>query len=358
MYRSFEVDNFRCFNRLVVPNLNRINLIAGLNNVGKTAFLEALFLHCGAYNPALTIPVSALRGAGEARIDFSNWGDAPWNSIFRDFDTSRPVRLVGDNESTGRRTLTLTSSSRVGEVANLGKYFAETRDRLTSPLQQSGRVLLLEYEQAGTHGKHELIIDSKGIRVEPPAPPGPFPGFFVSDRMPSGSSEDAELFGKLEIENKQHALLRALRLIEPKLQRLAMVFVGGMPILHGDIGTNRLMPLPLMGGGMSRSLSVILRLCNASRGVILVDEIENGLHHSVMKGLWTTIGELAREFDAQVFATTHSLECITSAQQAFASRVERDFSLHRLERAKDSIRVVSYDQQALAAAIETGLETR
>jgi AAA15 family ATPase/GTPase len=50
MYRSFKVSNYRCFSDLTIAELERVNLIAGMNNVGKTALLEALFLHCGAYN--------------------------------------------------------------------------------------------------------------------------------------------------------------------------------------------------------------------------------------------------------------------------------------------------------------------
>ena len=54
MYKSFKIKNFRCFKELAITSFKRVNLIAGLNNVGKTALLEALFLHCGATNPELT----------------------------------------------------------------------------------------------------------------------------------------------------------------------------------------------------------------------------------------------------------------------------------------------------------------
>jgi predicted ATPase len=357
MYRSFEIIGFRCFDHLVLPRLKRVNLIAGVNNVGKTALLEALFLHAGAYNPALTMTLDVLRGIGEIKIEFGRWTETPWDSIFRDFDTSRVIRLVGDNESTGRRTLSLRLVRRAEELAGLSQYLAEDRDKSVPLVRESAQVLELEHEEAGMRGKHQLVVDPKGIRIEPMPPNPPFPGFFVSDRTRS-SREDADLFGKLEIENKQDALLRVLQLVEPKLRRLAIVVRGDVPMFYGDIGEERLLPLPLMGGGMTRLLSVVLRICNASNGVVFVDEIENGLHHSLMKEMWTAIGELARSFNAQVFATTHSLECIVAAHAAFAASRKDDFYLHRLERAKDEIRAVTYDQDALGAAIETGLEMR
>ncbi len=357
MYRSFEVTGFRCFDHLVLPHLERVNLIAGMNNVGKTALLEALFLHSGAYNPALTITLNAMRGIEDIKVEFVRWAGTPWDSIFRDFDTSRVIKLVGDNESTGRRILSLKLVRRAEEMARLSQFLHEDREKPVPLLKESAKVLELEYEGTGMHGKHQLVVDPKGIRIEPIPPNPPFPGFFVSDRT-RPSQDDAELFGKLEIENKQDALLRVLQLVEPKLHRLAMVVVGGVPMLHGDIGQEQLLPLPLMGGGMTRALSIVLRICNASNGVVFVDEIENGLHHSLMKEIWTAIGELARNLNAQVFATTHSLECIVAAHSAFAASRKYDFCLHRLERTKGEIRAVTYDQDALGAAIETGLEMR
>jgi AAA15 family ATPase/GTPase len=62
MYKSFEIKNFRGFKELKIENLKRLNLIAGKNNAGKTAILEALFIHCGVLNPELVPVVNAIRG--------------------------------------------------------------------------------------------------------------------------------------------------------------------------------------------------------------------------------------------------------------------------------------------------------
>jgi AAA15 family ATPase/GTPase len=139
---------------------------------------------------------------------------------------------------------------------------------------------------------------------------------------------------------------------------LAMVVVAGEPMLHGDIGMGRLVPLPVMGEGMVRLASLVLHIGNAPNGVVLVDEMENGLHHSILPKVWRAIGEVAREFNTQVFATTHSLECIVAAHKAFAESGLYDFRLHRLERRKETIHTLTYDQEALEAAIGTGLEVR
>ena len=137
-----------------------------------------------------------------------------------------------------------------------------------------------------------------------------------------------------------------------------MVMLAGQPVLHGDIGIDHLVPLPVMGEGMARLASLVLCIGNAPNGVVLVDEIENGLHWTVLTKVWTAIADAARQFNTQIFATTHSRECIVAAHNAFVESGLYDFRLHRLERAGNTIRAVTYNNETLAAAIEIGLEVR
>ena len=111
---------------------------------------------------------------------------------------------------------------------------------------------------------------------------------------------------------------------------------------------------------MARLSSIALAIGSTRNGVVLVDEIENGLHHSVMKKVWGGIAQFAREFNVQVFATTHSWECIRSAHEAFSEDELYDFRLHRLERIKDTddVRAVTYDQETLDIALKKELEVR
>lgn len=96
MYKSFKVKNFRCFEDLELENIQRVNLIAGLNNVGKTALLEALFLHAGGANPSATINLNILRGLGGwSSIDIEQTANLLWTNLFFGLDTSMNVELEG-----------------------------------------------------------------------------------------------------------------------------------------------------------------------------------------------------------------------------------------------------------------------
>ena len=113
-----------------------------------------------------------------------------------------------------------------------------------------------------------------------------------------------------------------------------------------------------MGEGFRRLFLIAVALATAKGGTLLIDEIENGLHYSVLKDVWNAIAQAARQADVQVFATTHGYECIEAAQEVFSASDEYDFRLHRLDRVDDGIKAVTYDQEALGAATKFFMEVR
>jgi len=361
MYRSFKISNFRCFRETTLDNLERVNLIAGKNNVGKTALLEALFLHCGAYNPGLTVALDVTRGIEQAKAELQRWAETPWDSLFSEFDTSKIVQLVGEDEGAGRRTLRLKVVRQPEELACIVHSIQPSPDKsegIPSLSSEMAQVLELECIEGEQSRKYYMILDQKGVRFEPIPPRPPFPTVFLGSRGRISPAENAERFGQLQVRKQHDILLRALQVIEPRLESLSVVVTRGVPMIHGDIGLGRLVPLPLMGGGMERLASLVLVIGTIPNGVVLVDEVESGLHYSILPKVWRAIGEVARQFNTQVFATTHSLECIVAAHRAFSESERYDFRLHRLDRDKESISAVTYDQETLEAAIETGLEVR
>jgi len=374
MYTSFEVKNFRGFKDLTIKGLERINLIAGVNNIGKTALLEALFLHCGAYNLQLVLNINVFRGIESMKIEFKMRGETPWDSLFYQYDTHAKIKMIGKYTKTGYRTVLLSPLEKPEELANTSLGILKKPEELISTENSEkyrviepelaftstpAKVLKLEYEENGRVGTYNMIfVPGEPPRLSPLPPEPPFPAFFQLARVRFPLKLDAEFYGKLEVQGKQDVLLRALKIIEPRLKRVAVVITGGEPILHGDIGIGHLLPLPVMGESMARLASFVLRIVNAPGGVVLIDEIENGLHHSIMPKLWTAIGDTAREFNTQVFATTHSLECIKAAHRAFTEGEKYDLRVHRLEHTKKGIKAVTYDQEDLDVAFGMSMEVR
>lgn len=363
MYRSFKVSNFRCFQDLTIPDISRINLISGANNIGKTALLEALFVHSGAYNPELTMRIDSFRGIRGVKIEFGQWADIPWISLFRGFDTEKTIEFVGDYEESGTMTLRLRVIRDPEELMKISRLIssypaASPGERHLS--LEAAHVLRFEFVKPGEDIFEYYMIFGRGWKnplVLPIPPSLPFKLIFMPARI-RPFKEDIERFGKLETNKRQDVLLRVLRVIEPRLEHLSLVKEGDLEMIKGDIGLDRLVPLQLMGEGIMRIASLTLAISDAQNGIVLLDEFENGIHHTILPKIWRVMGEASRQFNTQIFATTHSYECIVAAHHAFLESGFNDFRLHRLERKRDIISAVTYDQNTLSTSIESGLEVR
>ncbi|MGO8672548.1 MAG: AAA family ATPase, partial [Capsulimonadaceae bacterium] len=139
---------------------------------------------------------------------------------------------------------------------------------------------------------------------------------------------------------------------------LSVVAIGNSPVIHADVGIGRKLPVAYLGDGVHRLLSIIIYMATLTNGTILIDEIDSGLHYSVLAKIWATIAKASRTFGCQVIGTTHSYECLTAAKEAFAAAYESDFSFIRLDRRGDSVQAKVYDYPLFTGAIDSDLELR
>jgi hypothetical protein len=116
-------------------------------------------------------------------------------------------------------------------------------------------------------------------------------------------------------------------------------------------------PLRTFGDGVNRLFGIVLSLCNARNGVLLVDEIENGLHYSVQSDVWRAIFRLANDLDVQVFATSHSWDCVQAFQVA-ASESSQDGVLVRLSRLEDQVVPTLFSEKELEIVTRDRIEVR
>jgi AAA15 family ATPase/GTPase len=134
--------------------------------------------------------------------------------------------------------------------------------------------------------------------------------------------------------------------------------VNDEPIIHGDIGLQKMLAIQLMGEGISRLLSYIIRISDIKGGIVLIDEIENGIHYTASEQVWKVIDSISKLYNVQVFATTHSYECLRSAKNAFAESGTSDIAFFRLERINDQVTVQSMDKDTFDYMIDTDTEVR
>ncbi len=357
MLISFFIDNFRCFKSFSIKPLARVNLITGKNNVGKTALLEGIFLLAGATNPQLALNINRFRGIETIEIKPDLQSETPWISLFYGYDENKKITMVANVTRQKKHTLQIKIDREQAEL--VVKRVPDRNKEGVALTEITGKSLELEYtNEKNKSVKAKMVIEANKIKISAPPIPIPFNAIFLSSRPVSNLSEDAERFSELEVHGQVDILLEVLKIIEPKLKKLSLVYSAGVPMIYGDIGINRLLPLAVMGEGMSRVSSLVLALAHYKNGIVFVDEIENGIHYALMEKIWRSINEASKQFNTQVFATTHSRECVVSAYNAFSINTEKDFLLHRLNKSNGKIDAKTYSKKTLEAAIDTELEVR
>jgi hypothetical protein len=360
MFTHVAVKNFRCFRELRLGSpeepLARINLIGGKNNSGKTALLEALFLHMGPNNPGLALVVNAFRGIDRLAPD----ADQMWGWLFFGKNLDDTIELASMDDRGERRVLRLRLMAPEGAPFPQGVDGLKSLPTLLGSLSTATvlRDLVMEYEDStGQRGTSRASILApglpSGVTRLTPVPPA----IFLSSHA-CFAKEDAERYSRLEEIGRERDLLQPLRLLEPRLRRLAVLTANETSMLHGDIGIGRLVPVPFMGEGMGRLLSIVLAITSAPGGLVLIDEVENGLHYSVMADVWKAIAHAARQNDVQVFATTHSYECIQAAHRAQEENPPYEFRYYRLDRRGDQIVPRGFDREMLDTVQTSDLEIR
>ena len=134
---------------------------------------------------------------------------------------------------------------------------------------------------------------------------------------------------------------------------------SGTRMLYADIGLPERIALPMLGEGFNRLVQIFGTIIGERADIVLIDEIENGLHWSALPQIWTGIRAAVTKEDVQIFATTHSLECITTAVEAFKGEPKNDLAVHRLERRDDGeIHCVTMNEDELQRMLDRGWEVR
>ncbi|MFO0612359.1 MAG: AAA family ATPase [Polyangiaceae bacterium] len=343
MYERLHVTGFRGLDDVELDGLGRINLLVGQNNTGKTSVLEAILL-MGAGDAQMLWTLASLRGLSPK--------DDP-DSVLGTFQTrqerDRIVRIAA--KWTG------DEKERVFElVASLGLVPAETED------ESVARVV--ERAWIGLSGSYYPASSSAApVQSDTANPTRAFKlredfvrSVFVSGRARSVKRE-VQQYGWLVKSRREGEVLAALKLLDNRIQRVQVVPRGDHAAIFVDLGLPDLYPLAVCGDGVVRMFSFIVELTSVRDGVLLVDEIDAGLHHTVMTEFWKYLLELAERLNVQVFATTHSEDLLRGALSAREGDLEW-LRVYRLDRRKGNVVTVRYSPEQLRSVRDDSFEVR
>jgi hypothetical protein len=175
----------------------------------------------------------------------------------------------------------------------------------------------------------------------------------------------ADMWNRVIIEEREPEVLEAMRVVDKRLR--SIVFLGGDSdfrqrgqerVVVAMEGVSGRIPLGTLGGGLTRMLTLALSLIQSRGGLLLVDEIETGLHYSVMGEMWRLVSETARDRNTQVFAATHSLDCVRGLAWLCANYPElgQEVSIQKIHPGLEQ--AVAFDAEGIQITTAQEIEVR
>jgi ABC-type thiamine transport system ATPase subunit len=353
MIAKLSLKNFRCFREFTLEGIRPVTLIAGANNVGKSTLLESIFLFMGRNSSDVFFKLKGLREIQSSPSPFTLW-----EPLFFDMNMKHSISIAvlddGNEQSItlGKDdSLSLSSMADVPSLSALGTG----PDR---PLSNS-YPLKLDYRERNTeHVSHFFLTESARLVLlnrNPMIAPSiqvQYIGSFNPDQI-------ANWLSKFEIAKEQDKCIEIARALEPRTRDISVVNIDGIGGVYVDIGLTKKLPLNVLGGGVNRYMYIALCMLSNPGSILLIDEIENGFHYSLFPKLWEIIGKLATETKCQVFATTHSYDCISGATKLADNDPEGNlFRFIRLDRQDDIVVPRVFDNDSFGYAIRNDWEVR
>lgn len=368
MLQDLHIRGFKGFRDLQLTDLSRVMLVGGKNNVGKTSLLEAIFLFYNIVDPRTLFDHLRRRGIDISFIDM----ESLVSPIFTDFNMDNSISFklkdgtytsemdISFNPSDAKKTVDIDISNAGNTKAALKtdaitttSYHINIHHEVFGVGQEDVAIVLRE-----TPTNISILLDPHSLTIIPSEIQHNITYFTLQSRV--NVIEDTNRFSILDITKILDRVVNFLQVIEPRLRGLTLVTRRSVPLIYADIqGMERKIPVALLGDGMSKLLSIILAIAAADKGILLIDEIDAGVHHSVLPKVWEGIFRAAKDFNCQIIATTHSYECLQSAYDgASKAQAERDFSYIRLESLENNVVAKHYSHAVLGAALEQGWEVR
>ena len=349
---SLVIKNFRGIDELTIPRLGRVTLLAGKNGVGKTTVLDAVRVWAARGNHSVLFDILRERGEFFTQlIEMENLARivvTDWQALFTQRHlSSEPTISIGSCE--GNSALVIWPSA-----------------VCQSPLENSASTpVTIE----GGFRLSAQLGDSDDYSVVGRRSYGSPPNQIVCNALGPNRPSDAEIeryWSEVALTIHENRALEALNLAtEVSTERVALI---DLAVGSENRYSSRFMakvedkdyPVPLrsLGDGAMRLFASALALAKSSGGFLLIDEAENGIHHSIQPKFWNMVLQTAQRNNVQVIATTHSWDCVKGFAEASAELEDVEGVLVRLERHENRLRAVEYSERNLKAAAKYGIEVR
>jgi hypothetical protein len=347
MIVAAKVERFRGLQHLEVDGFGRVNLIVGKNDCGKTALMEAVWIGGAAGFPREAAVVQQHRLPNVPVNDFDRF----WLPMFWRHDPSQGFCVSVSATDSGRAAVTYRQAPPPADLLSVGI------DGGGAPAW----ALNVETQVNEDEAVAQIVATAEGIWVSP-GPRGPASTTVFVPTNKNITASDIRRFSKLKQSGRDLEVLEILRHVDERVSSIELLSpTGSEAEVFVRIAPDApLLPLAIMGDGFQRCFEIGV----AAAGLdgpglrLFIDEIDNGLHHSTLEPIWRWLATISKQRDLQVFATTHSEECIHAAARAFTALDDDGLRVIRLDRHEDRTTAAIYDRDLVEATERMDLEIR
>lgn len=367
---NLTIKNFRGIDELEMPSFGRVTLIAGRNSVGKTTVLDAIRIYAARGH----IPVlwQVLRSHDEM-VRLGDEDGVPslepdWSALFYERDDSHPLSICS-NENGIPRVLTIGlgdgEDEIEGEVTDTGtglRIAFDSQERNVPWLIWPGPTAVSSSLRSRDRRRYLQGLRRRDDMV------WPFPKLIAESIGPHIPDNDqlSRYWDEIALTDVESIAFEALALASGMNVRGIAVITdrGNYPstyggrIMVGLANKNEPVPLRRLGEGAVRLFAMALAIANSRDGLLLIDEIENGIHYQIMPKIWEIILRLAKQNNVQVVATTHGWDCIWSLAHVALMNQPNEIVALRIERRKQQLNMFEFDHQDFNEITEHNLEIR
>ena len=357
---NLTIRRFRGIQDLSIERLGRVTLIAGRNAVGKSTILDAVraYAMCGS-SWILERVLGEREEVSASQDEFGEEVLSPnWAALYygRHVLAGNPIVLGPKGNS---KCLTIRIAPMRMKDADFWKRHLGGR---FSPVDARMLYVTFDDKEYDMPLWPSIGLSAQVARTWVPELPYIRCNYLAS--VAPSNYELARLWHSVALKSDEGRLLEALRPIYgEKIERVAVIgdwkeARDNRRLILRIAGQERPVPLRSLGDGAVRLFGVALALANSQGGFLLIDEAENGIHHTIQRDFWRMVLRTAQENNVQVFATTHSWDCVAGFAQAAVAAEGVAGALVRLDSDGEGIRAVEYSERQLRVAAEQGIEVR
>jgi len=284
--QQIQIKKFKCFDDFEADGLGRVNLIGGKNNVGKTAFMEACFVNVSAQN---------IKGFVGALVSIK---------VMRE-----NLNLLSGLNNDSQQFIERSDGVFVKSNSNNIFFKIDDREGIKSYRFEINN-------QCITVNSNEFSFEQEFI-----------PNIKFIDNFGHANNEIIRNYSSVQKKDEEASLNAILNAFDSSID--AFKIIDEKPQCKTN---NQYLEITEFGDGVRHLISIVTSLYASENGYLFIDEMDNGIHFSLLDELWKNILVLSKKLNVQVFATTHSKECIESfnrAQQALNDQESFYFEMAR-----------------------------